>query len=53
MNVILEALYGMFGRGARIGAVGRGTALQAGRSRVRFPIVQLEFFTGIILPAAL
>ena len=25
-------------------AVGRGIALQAGRSRVRFPIVSLEFF---------
>jgi hypothetical protein len=26
------------------GAVGCGTALQAGRSRVRFPMVSLEFF---------
>ena len=26
------------------GAVGCGTALQAGRSRVRLPIVSLEFF---------
>ena len=31
----------------------RGTALQAGRSRVRFPMVSLEFFIDIILPAAL
>jgi len=31
----------------------RGTALQVGRSRVRFPMVSLEFFVGIILPAAL
>jgi len=30
-----------------------GTALQARRSRVRFPIVSLEFFIDIILPAAL
>ena len=30
--------------GARGGAVGWGTALQAGRSRVRFPMVSLEFF---------
>ena len=37
----------------RGGAVGSGTALQAGRSRVRFPIVSLEFFIDIILPAAL
>jgi hypothetical protein len=35
------------------GAVGWGTALQAGRSRVRFPMVSLEFFGGMILRAAL
>jgi hypothetical protein len=34
-------------------AVGWGTALQAGRSRVRFPIMSLEFFIDIFLPAAL
>jgi len=28
-----------------------GTALQAGRSRVRFPMVSLDFFIDIILPA--
>jgi len=39
--------------GARGGAVGRGTALQAGRSRIRFPMVSLEFFIDIILPSAL
>jgi hypothetical protein len=39
--------------GARGGAAGLGTALQAGRFRVRFPMVSLEFFIGIILPAAL
>ena len=33
--------------------VGWGTALQAGRSRVRFLMVSLEFFIDIILPAAL
>ena len=33
--------------------VGGGTALQAGRSRVRFPIVSLKFPTDIIIPAAL
>ena len=38
--------------GTRGGAVGWGTALQAGRSRVRFPMVSLEFFIDIILPAA-
>ena len=30
--------------GARGGAVGQGTALQAGRSRVPFPMVSMEFF---------
>jgi hypothetical protein len=35
------------------GAVGSVTAPQAGRSRVRFPTVSLEFFIDIILPAAL
>jgi hypothetical protein len=39
--------------GACDGAVGWGTALQAGRSRVRFPTVSLEFFNDIILPATL
>ena len=32
---------------------GYGTTLQTGRSRVRFPIVSLEFFSDIILPVAL
>jgi len=35
------------------GAVVWCTALQAGRSRVRFPMVSLKFFIGIILPAKL
>ena len=35
------------------GAVGWGTALQAGRSRVRFPKLSLEFFIVIIIPGAL
>ena len=38
---------------ARGGVVGRGTALQAGRSQVRFPMVSLKFFTDLILPATL
>jgi len=38
---------------ARAGAVGWGTALQAGRSRVQFPMVSLDFFIDIILPATL
>jgi len=36
--------------GARGSAVGWGTALQVGRSRVRFPMMSLEFFIDIILP---
>jgi len=39
--------------GARGSAVGWGTALQARRSRVRFPMVPFDFFIDIILPAAL
>jgi len=39
--------------GARGGTVGWGTALQGGRSRVRFPMVSLEFFIEIILAIAL
>ena len=39
--------------GIRGDAVGWDTALKAGRSRVRFPMVSLEFFIDIILPAAL
>ena len=35
------------------GAVGWGTAPQAGRSRFRLPMVSLEFFIDINLPAAL
>jgi len=30
-----------------------GNALQTGRSQIRFPMVSLEFFIDIILPAAL
>ena len=35
------------------GAVVWGTALQAGRSRIGFPMVSLEFFIDINLPVAL
>jgi len=37
----------------RGGAVVWDTTLQAGRSRVRFPMESLQFFIYIILPAAL
>jgi hypothetical protein len=39
--------------GARDGAVGSGTALKAGRSRVRFPMLSWEFFVDLIFPALL
>ena len=39
--------------GVRGGAVRWGTALQAGRSRVRFAMMSLEFFIDIILSASL
>jgi hypothetical protein len=39
--------------GSRGAAVGGDTALQAGRSRVPFPLVSLDFFIDIILPAAI
>jgi hypothetical protein len=39
--------------GTREGAVGWGNVLQAGRLRVRFPMLSLEFSIDIILPAAL
>ena len=38
------------GMEARDGPVGWGTALKAGRSRFRFPMVSLEFYIDIILP---
>jgi hypothetical protein len=40
-------------KGARSGAVGWGTVLQTGRSQDRLPMMSLEFFIDIILPAAL
>jgi hypothetical protein len=39
--------------GARGRVVGSGTMLQAGRSRVRFPMRTLDFSVDLILPAAL
>ena len=50
---IIIILYYISNKGTRGSAVGWGTALQAGRSRVRFPMVSLKFFINIILPAAL
>jgi len=46
-----KTVYGNLG--VRGGAVGWGTALQVGRTRVQFPMVSLEFFIDIILSAAL
>jgi hypothetical protein len=44
-NIILSTLFSAYD-----GAVCWGTALQAGRYRVRLPMVLLEFFIDIILP---
>ena len=44
---------GYYYKGARGSAVGLDTALKAGRSRVRFPMLSLEFFIDIILLVAL
>jgi hypothetical protein len=51
----LNIFYSLF-IGHKLGArwrSGKGTTLQSGRSRVRFPMVSLEFFIDIILPVAL
>jgi hypothetical protein len=45
--------YYLESKGVRGGAVGSGTALQAGRSCVRLQMESLEFFIDLILPAAL
>jgi hypothetical protein len=49
-RVIVSVPYNL---GARGGAVGWGTALQSGRSRVRFSIISLEFFIDITLTVTL
>jgi len=51
VRLLFVLFYVLFG--ARGGAVGWGTALQAVMSRVWFPMVSLKFFIDIILPAAL
>jgi hypothetical protein len=44
--------YALYVQAARGATVGSGTGLHAGRLRVRFQMVSLEFFIDIILPAA-
>jgi hypothetical protein len=39
--------------GSRSSVVGWGTMLQAGRSRVRFPMRSVDFSVDLILPAAI
>jgi len=53
MKDILKLISVFLTEGARCGAVGWDTELQPGRSRIPFPMVSLEFFIDIILPAAL
>jgi hypothetical protein len=52
-NPLADEVYLSIMKTARGGAVGRHTALQTGTSRVRFPMVSLEFFTDIIVSVAL
>ena len=52
-ELLLDSLTLFLGSGARGGAVGSGTAVKAGRSWFRLPIVSLEFFIDVILTAAL
>jgi hypothetical protein len=52
-TILCADLYSQGARGSRGGVDGWGTALQSGMSRVRFPMVSLEFFIEIFLPAAL
>ena len=49
MRLKRQSPYAEIGGGAGV----RGIALQAGRSRVRFPKGSVGFFTDLILPAAL
>jgi hypothetical protein len=46
------SLHHLFSKGIRGGAVDWGTALQTGRSRVRFPMESLTLFSELILPVA-
>jgi hypothetical protein len=48
-----QNVYFLRHQGARCSVVGWGTMLQAGRSRVRFPMISLQFSIDLILPAAL
>jgi hypothetical protein len=53
MDYTEKLIYDIIQTAVRGGAVGRGTVPQTGRLRVPFPLVSLEFFIDIILPAAL
>jgi 3'-phosphoadenosine 5'-phosphosulfate sulfotransferase len=52
-NVVYAVMKHSDIRNARHAVAQLVEALQAGRSRVRFLIVSMKFFIGIILPAAL
>ena len=53
IRYVLFIHYTTYFCGTHSGSVGRGTTLQAGRLWVWFPMVSLEFFVDIILPATL
>jgi hypothetical protein len=51
-DLLMELLLSLLLLGARGNVVGRGTMLQAGSSRARFPMRLLDFSVDVILPAA-
>jgi hypothetical protein len=55
VTIFKESETAVLGEGLvpRGGAFGWGIALQAGRSRVQFPMVLFEFFFVVIIPVAL
>jgi hypothetical protein len=60
LRYVGKCLYLLFGASVFVSATkhilvmnNRKSVVQAGRSRVRFPIVSLEYFIDLILPATL
>jgi hypothetical protein len=51
-RILTNIFIALSSTGVRCRVTGRCTALEAGRSRVHFPMVSLEFFIDSILPAA-
>jgi len=53
LNYLNDPVLNVLNNTVLYNGVGSGSALPAGRSRVRFPMVSQEFFVDIILPAEL